>query len=177
MFQVGELVLYGTTGVCEVIRIAPHDLSGKGSERLYYFLKPLYQQCVISTPVDSDKVFLRPIISREEAERLIDLIPTVQGRTYPGTALRELTAQYEQAIASHNCMDLVELIVSIYHKKQALLRKKRRVGSVDERFMKRAEELLYGELGAALGIERDAVHDYIARRIQATRQNAAEPAT
>ena len=34
--------------------------------------------------------------------------------------------------------------------------------------MKRAEELLYGELAVALEIPRDQVHDYIVRAIEGT---------
>ncbi len=174
MYKVGDLILYGTTGVCRVMDIAPQDLSGKGGQQLYYFLKPFYQDCMISTPVDSDKVFTRPVISREEAEQLIDLIPQMQTRDYSGGAVRELTERYEAAIRSHNCRDLVELIMSIYAKKQTAQLQKRKFGAVDERFMKRAEDLLYGELGVALGIEKDAVPDYIAQRVDGGKGRQAQ---
>ena len=39
-------------------------------------------------------------------------------------------------------------------------------GQMDQRYMKRAEELLYGELSVALGIERDQVVSYIARVLE-----------
>ena len=39
------------------------------------------------------------------------------------------------------------------------------VAPIDERFMRRAEELLFGELAVALGIEREDVPDYIAGRL------------
>ena len=41
---------------------------------------------------------------------------------------------------------------------------KRRLGMVDERYMKQAERLLYGELSAALDIPYEEVQPYIARR-------------
>ena len=37
---------------------------------------------------------------------------------------------------------------------------------VDERYMKQAERLLYGELAAALDIPFDRVQPYIARRVE-----------
>ena len=37
---------------------------------------------------------------------------------------------------------------------------------VDERYMKQAERLLYGELSAALGIPFEEVQPYIARRVE-----------
>ena len=63
MYSVGELIVYGGTGVCEV-----EAVETKG-ERQFYRLRPLYQSGIISVPVDG-KVFMRPVISREEAEEL-----------------------------------------------------------------------------------------------------------
>lgn len=41
----------------------------------------------------------------------------------------------------------------------------RRLGMVDERFMKQAERLLYGEFSVALDLPYDEVQPYIARRV------------
>ena len=71
MFQPGELLVYGTTGVCRVEEITTPDITRADRGRRYYLLKPLYQDGVIYAPVDSDKVPIRPVISREEAEALI----------------------------------------------------------------------------------------------------------
>ena len=43
----------------------------------------------------------------------------------------------------------------------------RRLGQVDERTFKKAEEMLHGELAAALDIPPDQVKDYICRRVEA----------
>lgn len=78
MFQPGELLVYGTTGVCRVEGVATPNLTRAEWGRQYYLLKPLYQDGVIYAPVDSQKVPIRPVISRQEAEDLIDLIPSIQ---------------------------------------------------------------------------------------------------
>ena len=165
MYQVGELVLYGTTGVCRVVDIAQKDLTGKGNQ-LYYHLAPLYQSCTISAPVDSPKIFIRPIISREEADCLIDQLPSLSGQGYATGVPRELTERYEAALNTHSCMELARLVTSIYNKKQEFEQKKRRISAIDERYMKRAEELLHGELAAALGLEKQDIPGYIQSRIQ-----------
>ena len=66
MFQPGELLVYGSTGVCQVLSIDQRQdyVNGVKQSRLYYQLKPLYQGGVIYTPVDNDKVVMRPVISR-----------------------------------------------------------------------------------------------------------------
>ncbi|HBN86196.1 MAG TPA: CarD family transcriptional regulator, partial [Clostridiales bacterium] len=76
MYQVGDLIIYGNTGVCKVMEITTRALDGKHKEQLFYVLEPLYQNCTISAPVNSTKVFMRPVISKKEAERLIDNIPS-----------------------------------------------------------------------------------------------------
>ena len=70
MFQAGELLVYGSTGVCRVEEITELDHTVRDRGRRYYVLKPLWQDGVIYAPVDSEKVPMRPVISREEAEAL-----------------------------------------------------------------------------------------------------------
>jgi len=57
---------------------------------------------------------------------------------------------------------------SLYAKRCEAEREKRKFGAVDERFLKEAEELLFGELAAALEIEKSEVLDYITSRIGTT---------
>jgi len=68
-------------------------------------------------------------------------------------------------------LDLVKLSMSLRAKKQGLEQQKRKFGAVDERFMKRAEELLFGELAAALDISKDRVPEYIADRVSEKRSD------
>ena len=66
---------------------------------------------------------------------------------------------------SSDCRDLVEMMVSIYVKRQEAEAQKRRLGLVDERLMKQAERLLHGELSAAPGIPFEDIPAYIAGRV------------
>ena len=158
MYQPGELVIYGRTGVCRVERVDRRD----GQD--FYALTPLYQNCDIYAPVNG-KVFMRPIVSRKEADELIDNIPAYTSAACEGLPLRELTEHYQAAIATHDCKDLFELTMSIYTKKKTAEREKRKFGAVDERFMKEGEALLFGELAAALDIPVEEVKEYISQRL------------
>lgn len=164
MYQIGDLIVYGNTGVCRVEAVeTPRHRPGE-EERQYYLLRPLYQDGAIRIPVDT-KVFMRPVISREEAEKLIDAIPGMNAEVYHERNFTQLAAHYQEALGSHECSDLIELVMSIYAKKQDAESKKRKFGQVDARFMKRAESLLYGEFSVALGIPFDDVQGYIASRV------------
>lgn len=158
MFQPGDLILYGRTGVCRVEGIEQE----KG--QAFYALSPLYQTCSIRTPVEG-KVFMRPILTKAEADALIDLIPTFSAEPVEGKALRELTETYQASIATHDVRDLVELTMSIYAKRQQAAREKKKFGAVDERFLKEGEELLFGELAASLDIPVEEVQSYIHKRL------------
>ncbi len=163
MYRCGDMIVYGGTGVCRVDGVTTPEFSTE-KDKLYYVLSPLYQDGVIYTPVDT-KVYMRPVISAEEAEKLIDSIPQIEAKAYYNDRLHALAAYYEEAIRSHDCRSLLELSMSLYLKKCDMESKKKKLGQIDARFMKRAEELLFGELSVALGIEKDRVADYIACRI------------
>lgn len=160
MFQPGDLIVYGRTGVCRVERVTRE----RGQD--FYALTPLYQNCDILTPVNG-KVFMRPVISREEALRLIDRMPSMEVEPWQSGALREMNERYQAIVSTHNCADLIELVMSIYAKKRSAEEEKRKFGAADERFMKEGEALLHGELAVALDIPVDQVPDFIADRLSA----------
>ena len=157
MYQVGELILYGGTGVCRVEEIVAKRFSRGEPEKLYYVLKPLYSSGTITTPVENGKVFTRPVISRSEAIRLIDTIPTIHAEAYHNSNLQQLESHYRAELESHDCLDLLKLTMSTYQKKVERERAKLKFGAVDRRYMERAENLLFGELAVALDIERSSV--------------------
>ncbi|MGN0708956.1 MAG: hypothetical protein ACI4LM_01785, partial [Anaerovoracaceae bacterium] len=72
---------------------------------------------------------------------------------------------YQAVIDTHECVDLIRLTKSIHKKKEAADRKNGRLGQIDRRYMKRAEDLLFGEIAAALEIDRKDVEAYIKARI------------
>ena len=60
MFEVGEYIVYGCKGVCQVEEITHIDIPGSNKDRLYYVLAPLEdrngRRC--SAPTDNAKVAL-----------------------------------------------------------------------------------------------------------------------
>lgn len=165
MYQVGELILYGGTGVCRVADIVTKRFSRTEPEKDYYVLKPLYSSGTITTPVENDKVFTRPVISRDEAIALIDTIPSIHAEAYHNANLQQLESHYKNKLESHDCLDLLKLTMSTYQKKVEREKAKLKFGAVDRRYMERAENLLFGELAVALDIERDFVQNFIEDRL------------
>ena len=172
MFQIGELVVYGSTGVCRVEEIASLDQSVRDRGKRYYLLKPLWQDGVIYAPVDSAKVPMRPVISREEAEALIDRMPGIQAAVCQRGTAQALAQQYQSAVRDGGHQALIQMMKAIYHKRGLAEAKNRRLGMIDERYMKQAERLLFGELATALEIGYDEVEGYIAARLEGAAESA-----
>ncbi|MCI6640688.1 MAG: CarD family transcriptional regulator [Pygmaiobacter massiliensis] len=165
MYQEGDLIIYQTTGVCRVMGVCQLDFSGSGTLQPYYTLKPLYQTGTICAPVQNPRVFMRPILTSQQVNVLIDQIPSLPAQPDDSKSIQQLCDHYTRAIKSHDCAALLSMVVSIWRKKQALAGCHRKFGQVDSHFMKQAEDLLYGEFAAALQIPKSEVCQYIADRL------------
>lgn len=163
-FAIGDLIIYGETGVCCVADIVEKEFPD-GNKRCYK-LQPLYQSCMIFTPADNEAVFMRPIITREEADALISNVCNVTPAVFTAVSTRELSDKYDAVIKLHDCNKLVAMTKAIYEKRARLIALKKKLSAVDERYMKRAEDLLFGELAAALGIEKTEVRGCIEEKIK-----------
>ncbi len=164
MYNIGEMVIYGESGVCRITDITEREGIGE-MPAMYYKMQPCYQGYTIYAPVENGKVFMRPIISKEEAIELIDKIPTIKAEIHQGISLRELIECYESMVKTHSCDDLCQLAMSIHAKKQQCIKNKRKIGAVDEKYMKKAEDLLFGELAIVLDIPKNEVPKFIEKRI------------
>lgn len=165
MFAPGDYIIYSGEGVCRVESIGPLDISGSNRLKEYYTLQPVYREGKIFIPVDTN-VFMRPVISRDEAEELIRHIPEVRGEIYENRNLRMLNEYYQSLLQTHNCEDMLVLIKAVYAKQRENESAGKKPGLVDERYMKRAEDILHGELAVALNIAKEDVPRYIANVLE-----------
>lgn len=162
MYEPGTLIVYGSTGVCRVEAVGPRQLM-RGLTKTCYTLRPLYSSETIYIPVDTT-VFMRSPIGKEQALDLIDRIPGQEDEALP-TDLNQAKEYYERAMQTHDCEELLRLIRQIYQKSQRVKESKRQPSQTDQRYLKRAEDLLYGELAVALEIPRDQVVSFIGSRL------------
>ena len=162
MFAVGDLVVYGGEGVCRVEKIGPSDLRGADKAKLYYTLLPLYRAGQVLTPVDT-KVLLRPALTQQEARILVETMVVCEVPEVPAGSPRVLKEYYQAVVSTYDCAAVAQLIRQLARRCAGAAARGKKPSQLDERYLKRAEDQLYGELGAALGIGRDAVADDIRR--------------
>ena len=165
MFEINDLVVYENSGVCRLTGVEEKDF-GNGA-RIYYVLEPLFtNDGTIYTPVGNTKVTLRPVITREEALSIIRSIPENEIRTFEGLRTLELEAKYREASRSHECGDLIKLAMAIYQKMKTARKSGKKVSDVDDRYLKKMNLLIDGELSVALGIERSEVPSFIEKELK-----------
>jgi len=166
MFEKGEYIIYGNSGVCRVedVSIPDPDSMGDG-KTLYYTLTPIRDSGRIYIPVKTSK-FMRPVITKEQALELVAQIPSIEKDEYESHDHRMLAEHYKRSIESHDCADLVQMIKTIYLKNEDLAHRGKRASNTDMQYMKRAEDLLHSELAVALEIPFSEVEAFIAQKLE-----------
>ncbi|MDD4565639.1 MAG: CarD family transcriptional regulator [Eubacteriales bacterium] len=165
MYQIGDLIICGNNGVCRVESIGKLDLSWIDKNKPYYTLHPIYQPGKLYVPIDTS-IYMRPIITYEEAQQLIDRIPVISGIDCTNQNPKLLKEHYRELLHTHKCTDLIKLIKTIYEKNIDIKNSGKHLGQIDSKYIKQAEDLLYGELAIVLNIPKEQVRDYIAYRFE-----------
>lgn len=154
MFQIGQLVIYGSEGVCRVENIGEPGIYRAERGRLYYTLRPLNRTGQVMTPVDT-AVLMRPVMEPQQADELIAALPELEPARIPAGGPRVTKEFCRDLLLGCDCRCLVGLIKALRAKRTAALRRGKQLNQMEESFLRRAEDALYGELGAALGLERE----------------------
>ena len=164
MFAVNDYIVYGNHGVCKVENIGTVSLAMVDKNKVYYTLRPVYKsEAVVYAPVENPKSVIRPVLTREDADKLIEEIPSLESVWIGNEKEREM--QYKAALRSCDCRELIRIIKTLYYRKMDRIKDGKKVTVVDERYFRQAEEQLYGELAFAMDMERNQVGEYLNIRI------------
>ena len=167
MYQIGDLVVYGSVGVMTVVDRREEELLGVRKE--YYLLSEYGRDgsSVTYVPCDSERLvsLMRPILTREE----IDV--TVAGaRELPDMEWkpdnRSRTDLFKGVLESGDRAAILTMIRSIHRSglRRAAIGKKNFL--TDENFMKKAERLIAAEFSLSLGITEADVLELIEREVK-----------
>ncbi len=165
MYQPGEMIVYGGAGICRVEEVSLKPQVGGGGQALYYTLTPLFGSGRVFIPVDT-RVYMRPVITGEEARDLIQRMPDIEPENCAGLDQRALAEHYRGLLHTYQCESLVKIIKAVYLKGRAAAQKGKKLGKTDQQFMKRAEEFLYEELSVALEMPKEQVKDHILQTLE-----------
>lgn len=159
-YEIGDLVSKPVTGICkieDILYLTPQD---EKNNKLYYLMKPIEdEKDKIYVPVSNSDSRLRLCLTKEEAWNLIKRIPEIPTAWINNEKLRE--QNYKEAVKANDPEALVAIIKMIYQRKQKRLAQGKKCTATDARYFQIAENLLYMELGAAIGKSQKEVCETI----------------
>lgn len=166
MLQVGAQVVYGIHGVCSIVDVEVRTVDRKKVE--YFVLEPLEQPVARFYVPTQNKLALsklRPLLTREELEELLD--SEAAHRDCWITDENQRKQKYRELINSGDRAALISMIRSLYLHKQMQLSAGRKFHLCDENFLRDAQKLLSSEFSLVLGISQAEVAEYIDKRLEA----------
>ena len=162
MFKAGDYVVYGNAGVCKVESIGPLSIGKEDKD--YYTLVPVYgRNSRIYALVDNDKVVIRPIMTKQESDALIDEMEEIDMLLIGNEKKREEI--YKETMKTCDCKAWVQIIKTLSLRKEERLSKGKKVPSSDERYLSMAKDNLYGELACSLHMPKDEVGEFIIEKM------------
>ena len=165
MFEIGDYIVYGNVGVCKVVEIGTLDSPLLPEDKLYYTLVPCYTNgSRIFTPIDNEKVIMRSIISKDEALELLEDIDNIDSLDITEEKGRE--SKYKEVFSRCDWRDLVKLIKTNYERQEQRQAEGKKLTVADEKYIRLAEESLFGELAIPLDVEVEKVKDYVLERVE-----------
>lgn len=163
MFEIGEYIMYGKSGVCKLDCVCRSPFDEKDT-RTYYKLEPIFgTPSVIYTPVDNDKVAWRSLMKKEEAMELIERMPNIDALTVENEKQRRET--YKSAVSELKPEGFVSIIKTVYDRRRTFETMRRHITEVDSEYESFSKRALYAELSIVLGVPFDDVESYIAKKI------------
>jgi len=165
MFRKNDYVFYGSGGVCKISDVCVSPLEGMPEGREYYVMQSVHDQNgVIYVPVDSDKVFLRPILKPEEAKAFLNRISQIDAIDEPNS--KQLRAKYLECMQTHAPEEWARVIKTVWHRANCVDRRGQRLSETERTMAENAKRYLHTELALALGLcERD-MEAYIMEYVQ-----------
>lgn len=154
MFKEGDYVVY-KRDVCHVSGIREDEKF----DRKFYILEPVMDASLtIQVPVGNEHCIVRKVITKKEANDLINKIPQI-----PIIEVKDklIENEYKSLYAGASLEDLVRIIKTTYLRNSNRIANKKKPGEKDSTFFKKAENCLYSELSVSLGMTLDETREYI----------------
>ena len=164
LFQVGDMVCYGTTGACQ---IASHEERQLGDQKQNCFvLKPVFDKSMtICVPEGNELLMARmhPVMTKEEILALIRELPGEDVKCDPNPDMRK--QYYNETLKKGDHRELLRMVKAIYNFRRARRAVGKRLSGFDENAMREAENMLYTEFALVLDIQPAEVVPFIRREL------------
>lgn len=161
MYKVNDIVVY-RRDVCKIIGKHRSDFTGEQC----YILVPYEKQdgsVKMQVPVSNRGGHLRNLITREEIDRLIAEAPDIQQLANKPANMK---SQYASLLKTDNLTDLICIIKTSYNRNRLRREQNKKMASVDDEYLQKAEKYLYAEIAVALGLSYDESKEFFENEVK-----------
>lgn len=154
-YNIGDYVIYGLNGACEVIEIGTLDFAGP--DKIYYSLKPVSDgRSTIFVSMSKEDDIKRKVLSKSEAEAVLLEVKKAKPATY--TPYRE---NCDVILKSGDEVEVSRMIKLLRNMRKENRKIHKNLNIQEERILKDAERVFFSEMATALSLSMDEVVDYI----------------
>lgn len=160
MFNVGDMVLYGSTGVCRISEVT--DMRMGRETKKYFILNPVSQDnSTVFVPVDNELLVgrMRKVLTESEIKKMLNDVDQNENIWIDNDA--ERGEKFNEIIKSGDRGQIILVVRALYKHQRELTKHGKKLHLADERCLKDAERLIRDEFSIVLNIEPDMVGDYI----------------
>ena len=164
MYNVGDIVMYGTFGICKVTAIEKRDFTGEEQE--YYKLKhKSSEKNTFYVPLSNESALsnMHYVCSKAEVDELISHMNS-EGLIWIDNDIKR-KEEYSRIIKDADKHEIIRLIKTLYLRRKELAESGKKLRSTDENYLSLAENMLFEEFAFALDINRSEVVEYIENHI------------
>ncbi len=162
-YKIGEYLVHENNGVCKVCDISKQALQGRGSEKMYYSLEPVFSRgSHILTPVDT-KVRIRDVTSVSDFNALLDRVPDMEMIVEENSRVR--AEIYKAQISLFDNDALARVLKTVYLRKVQRIASGKKVMSSDEKVLQIAGKKLFEEMAFARKCEIAEVEEMFFERL------------
>jgi CarD family transcriptional regulator len=161
-YNVGDYVVYGSSGVCKFDRIEKKNFSG--TEESYCCLLPIdSKSSTYYVEVNKLTERVRRPMTADEINTLIDSMPEIPDEWEDDNNQRK--SDYREVLQSGDFRRLIGMTRAIYGFRERQKEHNKKLPVADDKSMKAAENILYSEFAYVLNIPYEKVEDYIQDRL------------
>lgn len=165
MYQLGERVVYGIHGVCQVVAVEQRRVDRKNLT--YLALEPAGHggsRFLIPAHNEAAMAKLRKILSAAEMEALLQEDGLHEGNWIPIESQRKQA--YRELTAGADRRDILQMLCTVYRHKEAQFAAGKKVHQCDENFLRDGEKLIAGEIAVVMDLEYPQALAYLRQKVK-----------
>ena len=166
MYKINDVVVF-RRDVCKIVGKHRSDFTGEQC----YILVPYYNQdgsVRMQVPIANKGGHLRDLITKKQIEDLIQNTPDLETMANKPANMK---SQYAALLKTDKLSDLVRIIKTSYGRNKARMEQHKKLASIDDEYLQKAEKYLYDEISVALNMSFDESKQFFEGEVAKTQRN------